>query len=491
MNTDGFLAPQRFEADVLDCEVRGHLPTDLNGALVRVGGNWYQPPMYPGDAAFNDDGYISRFRFKNGRVDYKGRWIQTPRFLNNRAAGRQLYGNYRNPYTDDPLVRNVGKPYLRTVANTAPVVHAGKLFAVKEDSVPYEIDPQTLATRGPWDFAGKYKSQTFTAHPKRDPISGELIAYGYEATESASDDLWVYVIDPHGHVRREIRLKVPYVSMVHDIALTQQHIVIPVFGYVTSLERLEQGKVHWGWDPSAPTLIGILPRDGEPSDLRWFKGPTRAIVHTSNARTEGSRVILEAPVSNGSPFPFFPALDGSAWEPSRARAYLRRMTFDLASTKDSYSEEIVFSNPSVVDLVRIDERFASLDSRYVFTHFHDAARAFDEDRAGPVRRPVSNCYGRFDMKTGAINSLFAGDCHGLQECCFVPRGTGSNEGDGYLLGVANNYRERRSELIIADAQRLGDGEIARIILPFRSDVQVHCKWVAEAELDLGWGVTGS
>ena len=62
--------------------------------------------MFADDAPFNEDGYISRFQFANGRVDYKGRWIKTPRFLNNRAAGRQLYGYYRNAFTDDPQVRS-------------------------------------------------------------------------------------------------------------------------------------------------------------------------------------------------------------------------------------------------------------------------------------------------------------------------------------------------------------------------------------------------
>ena len=49
-----------------------------------------------------------------------------------REAGRQLYGYYRNPFTDDPAVRDPAHPNRRTVANTAPVVHGGKLFALKE-----------------------------------------------------------------------------------------------------------------------------------------------------------------------------------------------------------------------------------------------------------------------------------------------------------------------------------------------------------------------
>ena len=110
----GFNAPMRFEADVFDCEVAGTVPKDLNGGFYRVGGEWYFPPMKPDDAPLNADGYVSAFLFNNGRVDFRGKWVKTERFENDRKAGRQLYGYYRNPYTDDPSVRDLAHPARRT-----------------------------------------------------------------------------------------------------------------------------------------------------------------------------------------------------------------------------------------------------------------------------------------------------------------------------------------------------------------------------------------
>ena len=46
------------------------------------------------------------------------------------------------------------------------------------------------------------------------------------------------------------------------------------------------------------------------------------------------------------------------------------------------------------------------------------------------------------------------DGHGLHEPQFVPQRPDAAEGDGYLIGVANDYAEMKSELVIADAQRL-------------------------------------
>lgn len=481
----GFFTPQRFEADVHDCEVVGTIPTQMKGAFVRVGGDWAYPPKHMDDSVFNQDGYISRFRFRDGKVDYKGRWVRTPRYQANAKAGRQLYGYYRNPYDCEPGHQNIDKPYLNTVANTSVEAHAGMLFALKEDSKPYRIDPKTLDTLGPWDFGGKYTSQTFSAHPKIDPVTGEMLTFGYEATGLATNDLFYYVIDHAGVVRREVRLKVPYVSMVHDWAITEKHVIFPVFGYVTNPERLKAGKIHWAWDRNAPTMFGVLPRDGDARDIRWFKGPERAIVHTFNARTVGNKVILEAPIFDTNPFPFFPFTDGSKWDPLKSRALIRRITFDLSSKEDSFIEEILFPDRPVVDLGRVDERFMGRDTRYAYTSFGDQAKPFDAARAGNVGGRVTNSYGIFDLKDGTMRSYFAGPTHSLAEVTFVPRSHDAAEGDGWLIGTANNLAEMRTEMIIADAKHPEDGDVARIILPFRSNVQVHGRWYDDATLDFG------
>jgi carotenoid cleavage dioxygenase len=100
----------------------------------------------------------------------------------------------------------------------------------------------------------------------------------------------------------------------------------------------------------------------------------------------------------------------------------------------------------------------------------------------PIRQRVSNSYARFDLQTGRMESYFAGPTHSLQEVCFVPRPGSTAEGDGYIMGVASNFAEMRSELIIADADKMQAGDIARVILPFRSTAQVHGKWVTSDDL---------
>src|SRR5690242_1784657 len=111
-----FFPTLRFEGEIIDCEVEGEIPRDIRGTFYRLGGDWAYPPKFPHDAPFSADGYISMFRFANGRVDYRGRFVRTPRYLSNRKAGAQHFGIYRNRAADDPSVRSLSS----TVANTTP-----------------------------------------------------------------------------------------------------------------------------------------------------------------------------------------------------------------------------------------------------------------------------------------------------------------------------------------------------------------------------------
>jgi carotenoid cleavage dioxygenase len=67
--------------------------------------------------------------------------------------------------------------------------------------------------------------------------------------------------------------------------------------------------------------------------------------------------------------------------------------------------------------------------------------------------------------------------------CFVPRRRGAAEGDGYLVGVCSRSRENgRSDLLIVDAQRMGEGPVATVRLPYRAAPQVHGFWVPGDQL---------
>jgi len=115
-----------------------------------------------------------------------------------RQAERALFGAYRNPLTDEPAVQGS----IRGTANTNVLVHAGKLFALKEDSPALLMDPLSLDTEGYTTSAAKMQGATFCAHPKIDPATGNMCAFGYAAKGLLTRDCHYMEISPSGELPR-------------------------------------------------------------------------------------------------------------------------------------------------------------------------------------------------------------------------------------------------------------------------------------------------
>jgi len=458
----GFNAPTRFEADVYDCEVWGKVPSDIEGNFYRIQCDFqYRPPQNEWATGFNGDGHVSRFYFKDGNVNFRSRYVQTQRLQAEREAHRRLFGVYRNHYTDDPSVAKLE----RSAANTHLYWHGGKLLVLKEDSLPWHVDPHTLETKGIWTFDGRYKATSMSAHPKIDPVSGEMICYGYEAKGDLSNDIAVYTVNRNGVITNEVWFKAPYVGIMHDMALTQKYILIPLIARTTSEARLKSGEPMWQWNGDLPTMVAVLPRDGSSKDVRWFKGPARNTLHFLNAvDLPDGRIAMDLPTSSGE----------------RDPSQMRRWIFNMNSKKDSFEEEVVSTANGV--LARMDDRYLSLPYKYCYVGNRDPNQPFDKARAGNMGGFVTNQYLRVDVNTKKTNAYFVGPVQGLQESCFVPRKGSRREGDGYLMGIASNYESMSSDLVIVDAEKLEEGAIATVKLPFRLRSGTHTNWFGADEL---------
>ena len=114
------------------------------------------------------------FRIKDGRVNYRSRYVRNERYLAQEKAGRILFPMYRNPAMDDPSVKGLS----RSTANTHIINHRNYLLALKEDSPPSALNLLTLETVVPtYTFDGQLPSRTFTAHPKVDSHTGNMVAF--------------------------------------------------------------------------------------------------------------------------------------------------------------------------------------------------------------------------------------------------------------------------------------------------------------------------
>jgi carotenoid cleavage dioxygenase-like enzyme len=460
----------RLECDVTDCEIEGKLPADLHGIFYRVGPD-AQYPMNPHNIPFDGEGHVSMFRFENGRVSFRSRYARNQRYKAQAAAHKILFPMYRNPSTDDPSVQNVS----RGTANTHILYWREKLLAFKEDSPPVALNPLTLETVDDYyTFDGQLESKTFTAHPKIDAVTGNMIAFGYEGRGFGSDEVNVFEYTPEGKRVWNTWIKVPYVGMLHDFAVTQKHVVFYVMPLAIDHEQLKRGGIHWSWDGTKPTYFGFMRRGGDGKEIQWVQGPTRSSTHVMGAFDDGHKIVVDVEMSEFNPFPFMPFRDGTKWDPIRGSSRITRLSVDLShKTPKDYQIETLYAN-YLGALPRIDDRYLTVPYRFGFLPCQEV---------GSPTFGGSNCYARFDHQTRTSQVYKAPPGTTLAEACFAPKSKGAPEASGYLMGVATRMKEGgRSDLLVFDAERLGDGPIATVRLPTRVVGQIHGWWVPGEQL---------
>lgn len=136
--------PTRFDAELASCIVHGIVPKEIDGTYYRI----IIEPIFANknkqDIWINGDGTVHAWRFSNGVVDFRSKFVRTPRFIIERTARQPLWGTYRNPWAGDPRVFEE----IQSPGNTHVQFWRGKLLVLKEDSPPLILDPDTLDTFG-------------------------------------------------------------------------------------------------------------------------------------------------------------------------------------------------------------------------------------------------------------------------------------------------------------------------------------------------------
>jgi carotenoid cleavage dioxygenase-like enzyme len=472
----GLNTPLGEEYEVPDLKIEGRIPGDVEGVFFRAVPDPAFPPFVEDAAAvLSGDGMISAIRFAGGKASFGIRYVQTERHKAESAAGRALFGKYRNPFTDMAEARGLD----RTVVNTTPVWHAGRLLMTKEDGRPYRVNPHTLETMGKYDFGGKLKSQTVTAHVRIDPESAELFFYGYEADGLASTKVAYCVADRYGTLASEQWFDAPYCAMMHDFTITKNYALFPVYPTTCDAQRLRAGGDHWVHEMGRDSWVGVMPRYGSVAEMRWFRGPKGvSCYHMMNAFEDAEgRIQFDQCLSSVNVFPFIQRASGLHVAPGETGARLARWTIDLAKGGDCVTETVI-GPPGDLPVIP-----ASVQGR---PYSHAWMLTMNPQMQGP---PIAG------GPVGAMfNMLLRLDFTGKPQALALPPGSCFNEpvhvpstgaGEGWLLAVVDSQigaSEFKHALWIIDAGNVGAGPIAKAEIPHRLRPQVHGWWVGAGEL---------
>jgi carotenoid cleavage dioxygenase-like enzyme len=422
----GRLAPVPDEIDAPDLPVTGAIPPELDGHYFRNG-----PNPLPGEDPghwFAGHGMIHGIRLRGGRAEwYRNRWVRT----------RKLEGA--------PFLGPGGVDRTAVTANTNVVHHAGRILALVENGLPYEMTAE-LETVGLCDFGGRLAT-AMTAHPKEDPLTGELHFFGYGHAEPY---LTYHRLSAAGDLVESREIAVPGPTMMHDFAITQRHVVWLDLPVVFDAGLAGRG-MPYRWDDSYGARLGVMPRHG--GDVRWFDVDPCYVFHVGDVREdEHGRVVVDGVrYSPGAFTALWPRIGGSVTPAAETGGgALHRWVLD-AATGAAREERL---DDRAIEFPAIDDRRTGLGSRYLYAVSDDAIV-------------------KYDTVSGASIAHSTGESS-PGEAVFVPAGSGEDD-HGWLLTIAGTGHG--AELLVLDASDLT--QVASVRLPRRVPAGFHGTWIPD------------
>lgn len=438
---EGAFAPLDAEHTARDLKVTGTLPPELDGRYLRNGPNPLVAPDPDTYHWFLGDGMVHGLRLEDGRAAwYRNRWVRS-------TAVSETLGEPQAP----------GERYMGDNPNTNVIGHAGRTFALVEAGArPVELT-EDLETVCHSDLDGTLP-HGFTAHPKRDPDTGELHAVNY--CWARPELLEYVVVGTDGRVRRRVDIPVPGNPMVHDCSITETQVVLYDLPVTFDVDAAMGGAgFPYTWNPGYGARIGLLPREGEADDVTWFEVEPCYVFHPLNAYDHGDTVVIDV-VRHPRMF------DRDRHGPNEGPPMLWRWTVDRTTGRvtETQLDDIPLEFP------RVDDRLIGRRHRYGW------ATGLGEGSGHDVGFDFGRLV-RYDTARGTSETVSFGPGREAGEVVFVPRSADAAEDDGWYLTLVYDRADDRSELVVLDASAPAEEPVARVHLPTRVPVGFHGNWV--------------
>ena len=329
---------------------------------------------------------------------------------------------------------------------TYALVEAGPLPVL----LSYELETQSRS-----DFSGGL-GDAFTAHPKVDPITGELHAMTYYWEHAK---VQYQVVGSDGRVRRVVDIATPGRPMVHDMGLTETYAIVLDLPVTFSLDAVAGGAAFpYRWDPDYGARVGLLPREGAARDIVWCELPDNCYVfHPVNSfDLSDGRVVMDVARHTRV---FAADLLG----PGDATPTLHRWTIDPRTRR--VSEQLLDERGQ--EFPRHDERVVGRKHRYAYTV---ATEGIGHGFTGLLKH---------DLDLGTSEDVTYGTGRMTMEAVFVARSGSTAEDDGWLMSYVYDATTNTTDIVVLHAQDLAGGPVATVHLPQRVPFGFHGNWIAD------------
>ena len=431
----GNWAPVEKELSETNLEIKGEIPKDLSGLFVR---NGFNPVSGYSDHWFFGNGMLHGVYLEDGKASYKNRYVRTPY------------------YEDDLNVMSSFGNLAASPANTHIVNHAGKLLALEETSLPWELN-KDLDTIGVEDFEGKLKT-AMTAHPRVCPETGEMLFFGYSMM--GEPYLNYYRVSKEGKLVQSEAIEIPRPVMMHDWNITRNYVVFMDLPIVSDMDLAVTTGSPFGFKPECGARLGVMPREGNNSDVRWFDIDPCFVFHSFNSFEVDNKIVLYVSRQQEAMVGGFKDIYGG----ETTVAKLWRWVIDLE--KGTVSEEQL--DDGACDFPRVNDNRIGLHSDFGYCM---------QIKTDVESLTFGENLFKYHLESGKRTDHHLGDNVAGGEPVFAPKPGAKYEDEGWILSLVHERNSRKSKLVIIDAQAFDQDPVAEVIIPQRVPYGAHGSWI--------------